>query len=54
MEDKKELYRRLEQAWRMVAEPIDPLTKGRLTMLVAEIESQLAKAEAAETDGPPE
>ena len=39
--DRKELERRLEQAKRMAALPVDPLTKERLRRLVLELEEQL-------------
>jgi len=39
--DRKELERRLEQAKRMAALPVDPLTKERLQRLVLELEEQL-------------
>ncbi|MDO9439686.1 MAG: hypothetical protein Q7T73_02230 [Beijerinckiaceae bacterium] len=54
MDDVEELYRRLAQARRMHAQPVDPLTKTRLAELVAELEQQLAAAEAGNTDAPPE
>jgi hypothetical protein len=52
--DVEELYRRLAQARRMHAQPIDDLTKVRLKELITELEQQLAAAEAGETDAPPE
>ena len=39
--DRKELERRLDQALRMAAEPIDPITKARLKELVQNLEVQL-------------
>ena len=39
--DRKELERRLEQARRMAAQPVDPLTKERLQKLVRDLEEQL-------------
>jgi hypothetical protein len=39
--DRKELERRLEQARRLAAETIDPLTKERLQKLVFDLEEQL-------------
>jgi hypothetical protein len=39
--DRNELERRLEQAKRMAALPVDPLTKERLQRLVLELEEQL-------------
>jgi hypothetical protein len=39
--DRRELERRLDQARRMVAEPIDPTTKARLKKLVQNLEEQL-------------
>ena len=50
--DKDELYRRLAQVHRMIAEPVDPLTKDRLRALALDIESQLATVEARDTDTP--
>jgi hypothetical protein len=38
---RKDLERRLEQAKRMAALPVDPLTKERLQRLVQELEEQL-------------
>jgi hypothetical protein len=52
--DVEELYRRLMQARRMHEQPIDDLTKSRLRELIAELEQQLAAAEADQTDAPPE
>jgi hypothetical protein len=52
--DVEELYRRLAQARRMHAQPIDDLTKARLKELIVEIEQQLAAAETGNTDAPPE
>ena len=43
--DRKELERRLEQAKRMAALPVDPLTKERLQRLVQELEEQLRLSE---------
>lgn len=40
-EDRKELQRRLEQSRRLADQPSDPLTRERLTALVADIEEQL-------------
>jgi hypothetical protein len=39
--DRKELERRLDQALRMAAEPVDPTTKARLKELVQDLEEQL-------------
>jgi hypothetical protein len=39
--DRKELERRLAQARRMVAQPVDSLTKERLRELVRDLEEQL-------------
>lgn len=39
--DRKELERRLAQARRMVAQPVDPLTKERLQRMVSDLEEQL-------------
>ncbi len=39
--DRKELERQLEQARRMAALPVDPLTKERLDKLVRDLEEQL-------------
>lgn len=52
--DLEELYRRLTQARRMLAEPVDPLTKERLRGLADDIETQIAAAEVRSTDAPPE
>lgn len=54
MSDLEELYRRLTQARRMLAEPVDPLTKERLRGLADDIETQIAAAEVRSTDAPPE
>lgn len=40
-DDRAELERRLEQARRMAALPVDPLTKERLEKLVRDLEEQL-------------
>jgi hypothetical protein len=50
--DLEELNRRLTQARRMIAEPVDPLTKERLRGLVADIETQIAAVESREADTP--
>jgi hypothetical protein len=39
--DRKELERRLEQARRMAADHDDPLTKGRLALLIRDLVEQL-------------
>jgi hypothetical protein len=39
--DRKELERRLDQALRMAAEPIDATTRARLKELVQDLEAQL-------------
>jgi hypothetical protein len=39
--DRKELERRLAQARRMAAQPVDPLTKERLQKLVSDLEERL-------------
>jgi hypothetical protein len=52
--DKEQLNRRLAQARRMIAEPIAPLTRERLSALAADIEKQLAAAEIGSRDAPPE
>jgi hypothetical protein len=54
VDDVEELYRRLAQARRMHAQPVDDLTKNRLKDLITEIEQQLAVAEAGDADAPPE
>lgn len=54
MSDLEELYRRLTQARRMAAEPVDQLTAKRLRALAADIETQIAAAEARKSDAPPE
>jgi hypothetical protein len=48
--DKEELYRRLAQARRIRAEPLDPLTLERLEALALELEEQLALAELNDAD----
>lgn len=50
--DKEELYRRLAQARRLIAEPLDPLTVERLKALALELEKQLAFVERNDTDAP--
>ncbi|MGM4929684.1 hypothetical protein [Tardiphaga sp. 619_E2_N8_5] len=50
--DKEELYRRLAQARRLIAEPLDPLTVERLEALALELEKQLAVVELNDTDAP--
>ena len=54
MDDVEELYRRLAQARRMHAQPVDGLTKTRLKDLIVELEQQLAVAEVRNTDAPPD
>ena len=54
MHDREELYRRLAQARRMHAQPLDELTKNRLKELVTELEKQLAVAESGSADAPQE
>jgi hypothetical protein len=39
--NRAELERRLAQARRMVAQPVDPLAKERLQKLVSDLEEQL-------------
>jgi len=39
-DDRKELQRRLDQARRMAKEPVDLLTKERLTKLISDLEEQ--------------
>ena len=53
-DNKEELYRRLAQARRMIAQPIDLLTKERLGALVTDIETHIAAIEARDSDAPPE
>jgi hypothetical protein len=53
-DSKEELYRRLERTRRMVREPLDPLTKERLTALVEDLEKQIAVIEARDADAPPD
>jgi hypothetical protein len=43
--DRRELERRLDQARRMAAEPIDPTTKARLKKLLQDLEEQLREPE---------
>jgi hypothetical protein len=50
---KEELYRRLDQTRRVLNQPLDPLTKERLTALAATIEQQIAAIEARDADAPP-
>lgn len=50
--DKEELYRRLAQARRLLAQPLDPLTIRRLEALTSELEKQLAIVELNDTDAP--
>jgi hypothetical protein len=50
--DKEEFYRRLAQARRLIAEPLDPLTIQRLEALATELENQLAFVELNDTDAP--
>lgn len=52
MSDKEELYRRLEQVRRLTSAANDDLTRQRLSALVADIEQQLADAEANDADAP--
>lgn len=54
MGDLEELYRRLGQTQRMLAEPLDPLTKERLKALAFEIQKQITAAEVRDSDAPPE
>jgi len=53
MTGKEELYRRLEQSRRLVAEALDPLTKDRIKNLIAVLEQQIAAVETRDTDAPP-
>ncbi|WP_092148308.1 hypothetical protein [Bradyrhizobium sp. NFR13] len=50
--DKNELYRRLAQARRLIAGPLDPLTLQRLEALAVELEKQLTVVELNDTDAP--
>jgi hypothetical protein len=50
---KEELYRRLNQTRRVLNQPLDPLTKERLTALADAIEQQIVAAEARDADAPP-
>jgi hypothetical protein len=50
---KKELYRRLDQTQRVLSQPLDALTKERLTTLAVSFEEQIAAAEARDADAPP-
>lgn len=54
MSDLEELYRRLDQTKRLIAEPLDPLTKERLLALAFEIQKQIAVVAVGTTDAPPE
>jgi exonuclease VII small subunit len=47
---KEELYRRLDQVRRVLNQPLDQLTRGRLTALARNIEQQLASAEARDAN----
>ncbi|MDB5616209.1 hypothetical protein [Tardiphaga sp.] len=51
---REELYRRLEQSRRLANGAADPTTQDRLRNLTADIERQLAEAEAKDADAPPE
>lgn len=53
MTGKEELYRRLEQSRRLVAEALDPLTKDRIRSLIAVLEQQIAAVETRDTHSPP-
>lgn len=50
--NKEELYRRLAQSRRFLAEHLDPETKSRIASLVTELEQQLEIAEARDADAP--
>ena len=50
---REELYRRLEQVRRHVGCANDDLTKERIATHAADLEQQLAEAEANDTDAPP-
>lgn len=52
--DREELYRRLEQSRRLSSVATDPTTQGRLKALVAELQEQIAAAEAKDADVPPD
>jgi len=48
--EKNELYRRLAQAKRMVAQPLDAVTKERLHALVDDLQNHIATIEARDAD----
>ena len=52
--DKEELYRRLAQARRMIAHPLDLVTRERLRQLALDLEAHIAEIEARDADAPPE
>jgi hypothetical protein len=51
--EREELYRRLEQSRRLSSTANDIVTQERLRALVADIEGQLAAAEARDIEAPP-
>lgn len=51
---KEELYRRLEQARRLVTPSFDPTTRERIGRLISDLESDIAAIEARDADAPPE
>jgi hypothetical protein len=51
---KDELYRRLEQARRLVTPTLDPTTRERIGRLISDLESDLAAIEARDADTPTE
>jgi len=51
---KEELYRRLEQARRLVTPTLDPTSRERIGRLVSDLESDIAAIEARDADTPPE
>lgn len=51
---KEELYRRLEQARRLVTPTLDPTTRERIGRLISDLESDLAAIEARDADTAPE
>jgi hypothetical protein len=50
--DKEELYRRLTQSRRLLAQALDEVTKGRISGLVGELEQQIAEIESRDADAP--
>lgn len=51
---KEELYRRLEQARRLVTPTLDPTSRERIGRLVSDLEGQLAAIDKRDADAPPE